>query len=73
MGRSRRPDTPERAAARKALVAWAKRAAKVGADRDEVIKAAVAAGVATRTIQEITGVARTTISRVAPSHRYSRS
>ncbi len=63
----------ERVAARKALTAWAKRAAKVRTDRDEVIKAAVAARIDTRTIQELTGVARTTIGRIVKAPRYRRS
>lgn len=51
---------PERAAAYKALRQWA----KIYKQRDEVIRAAVAAGIDTRSIQEITGVARTTITRI---------
>lgn len=51
---------PERKAARKALEEWA----KVHARRDEVIRAAVAAGIDHRSIQQITGVARTTIARI---------
>lgn len=47
-------------AARKALAEWA----KIHARRDEVIHSAVAAGIDTRTIQQITGVARTTITRI---------
>jgi hypothetical protein len=43
-----------------ALKEWA----KVHARRDEVIRAAVAAGIDQRSIQEVTGVARTTIGRV---------
>ena len=66
-------EPPERAAAHKAMTAWAKRAAKVRTDRDEVIKAAVAAGIDTRTIQQETGVARTTIGRIVKAPRYRRS
>lgn len=43
-----------------ALKKWA----KVHAQRDEVIRRAVAAGVGQRHVQEITGVARTTIARI---------
>lgn len=46
--------------AEKALRSWAKAHAK----RDEVIRAALAAGVSTHRIQRITGVARTTIARI---------
>jgi hypothetical protein len=49
-----------RHAAYEALRAWA----RVHGQRDEVIRAAVAAGVDQRSIQEITGVARTTIARI---------
>jgi hypothetical protein len=60
---------PERAAAVKALREWA----KVHKRRDEVIRAAVAAGIDHRTVQQITGVARTTIARiVGPGTRYRR-
>ena len=55
-------------AARRELRKWA----RVHAQRDELIQAAVAAGVHTRDIQEITGVARTTIARIAPGTRYRR-
>jgi hypothetical protein len=51
----------ERHAAYAALRKWA----KVHAQRDEVIRAAVAAGIDQRSIQRITGVARTTIARIA--------
>lgn len=50
----------ERHAAYTALRKWA----KVHAQRDEVIRAAVAAGIDQRSIQQITGVARTTIARI---------
>jgi hypothetical protein len=50
----------ERHAAYEALRAWA----NVHRQRDEVIRAAVAAGVDQRSIMEITGVARTTIARI---------
>jgi len=50
----------ERHAANTALRKWA----KVHAQRDEVIRAAVAAGIDQRSIQGITGVARTTIARI---------
>lgn len=46
-----------------ALKKWA----KVHAQRDEVIRRGLAAGVGQRHIQEITGVARTTIARIARS------
>ena len=49
-----------RRAARKALRKWA----EVHAQRDDLIRAAVAAGVDQRSIQEITGVARSTITRI---------
>lgn len=51
---------PERAAAYRALEEWA----RVHARRDEVIRAAVAAGIDQRSIHRITGVARTTIARI---------
>jgi hypothetical protein len=51
---------PERTAAYKALRKWA----QVYSKRDEVIRAAVAAGIDQRSIQQITGVARTTIIRI---------
>jgi hypothetical protein len=50
----------ERHAAYAALRKWA----KVHAQRDAVIRAAVAAGIDRRSIQGITGVARTTIARI---------
>jgi 3-keto-L-gulonate-6-phosphate decarboxylase len=50
----------ERHAAYTALRKWA----KVHKQRDEVIRVAVAAGIDQRSIQEITGVARTTIGRI---------
>jgi hypothetical protein len=55
----------ERHAAYTALRKWA----KVHAERDEVIRAAVAAGIDTRSIKEITGVARTTITRITAGDR----
>lgn len=59
----------ERGAAYKRLRAWA----KAHRERDDVIRAAVAAGIDQRSIQEITGVARTTIARIAgPGTRYRR-
>ena len=58
-----------REAAYKDLRRWA----KANGRRDEVIRAAVAAGIDYRSIQEITGVARTTIARiVGPGTRYRR-
>ena len=58
-----------REAAYKDLRRWA----KANARRDEVIRSAVAAGIDYRSIQEITGVARTTIARiVGPGTRYRR-
>jgi hypothetical protein len=60
---------PELAAAYAALRKWA----KIHRQRDDVIRAAVAAGIDQRSIQEITGVARTTIARIAgPGTRYRR-
>ena len=50
----------KRHAAYEALHAWA----EVHRQRDNVIRAAIAAGVDQRSIQEITGVARTTIARI---------
>ena len=50
----------ERHAAYTALRKWS----KVHAQRDEVIRAAVAAGIDQRSVQQITGVARTTIARI---------
>jgi hypothetical protein len=59
----------ERSAAFMALKEWA----RIHAERDDVIRAAVAAGIDQRSIQEITGVARTTIARiVGPGTRYRR-
>jgi 3-keto-L-gulonate-6-phosphate decarboxylase len=52
---------PERAAAEWALQNWATAQRK----RDELIRLAVAAGVDTRRIQQITGVPRTTITRIS--------
>lgn len=54
------PDRAEVIRAEKALRSWA----NVHAKRDEVIRAALAAGVSTHRIQRITGVARTTIARI---------
>jgi hypothetical protein len=54
---------PDLAGAYRALRKWA----KAHAERDEVIRAAVAAGIDQRSIQEITGVARTTIARIVAS------
>ncbi len=51
---------PEQAAAEWALQKWATAQQK----RDELIRLAVAAGVDTRRIQQITGVASTTITRI---------
>ena len=51
---------PEQAAAEWALQTWATAHQK----RDELIRLAVAAGVDTRRIQQITGVPRTTITRI---------
>lgn len=51
-----------RTAACKALREWA----EVNARRDEVIRAAFAAGLDTYLIHEITGLARTTIARILP-------
>ncbi len=50
----------EQKAAERELRKWA----TVHRRRDELIRAAVAAGVDTRRIQQITGVARTTITRI---------
>ena len=52
--------SPERAAAYEALRRWA----KVHAERDDVIRAAIAARIDQRSIQQITGIARTTIARI---------
>jgi hypothetical protein len=46
----------------KALREWA----EVNARRDEMVRAAFAAGVDTYLIHEITGLARTTIARILP-------
>lgn len=54
------PVFAERAAACEALARWAENNAR----RDDLIRAAVEAGVSTREIQEIAGVARTTITRI---------
>jgi hypothetical protein len=52
---------PEQAAAEWALRKWA----TANQQRDELIRLALAAGVDTRRIQQITGVAQATISRIA--------
>jgi 3-keto-L-gulonate-6-phosphate decarboxylase len=52
---------PDRAAAEWALQNWAAAHRK----RDDLIRVAVAAGVDTRRIQQLTGVAKTTIARIA--------
>lgn len=52
---------PDRAAAEWALQNWAAAHRK----RDDLIRLAVAAGVDKRRIQQITGVAKTTITRIA--------
>lgn len=62
------PEPPERKAARKALITWA----EVNRQRDDVIRAAREALIPYDEIQEITGLARTTIARIAPGHRYRR-
>ena len=61
-------EPPERVAARKALIKWA----AANRQRDDVIRAARAALIPYDEIQEITGLARTTIARIAPGHRYRR-
>jgi S-methylmethionine-dependent homocysteine/selenocysteine methylase len=62
-------EPPERTAARKALVKWA----AVNRQRDDLVRAAREALVPYDEIQQITGLARTTIARIAPGHRYRRS
>jgi 3-keto-L-gulonate-6-phosphate decarboxylase len=52
---------PDRAAAEWALQNWAAAHRK----RDDLIRVAVAAGVDTRRIQQLTGVAKTAIARIA--------
>jgi hypothetical protein len=51
-----------RRAARQELAGWT----QVHARRDDVVRAAFAAGLDTYTIHEITGLARTTIARILP-------
>lgn len=50
----------EEKAARRELAKWAKNNAR----RDEVVRNAIAAGVDWRSVTDITGIARSTISRI---------
>jgi uncharacterized protein YerC len=59
---------PEKKAARKALIEWA----AMDRQRDDRIRAAREALLTYDEIQEITGLARTTIARIAPGYRYRR-
>lgn len=54
---------------RYALTAWAADHATVTRRRDEVVRAAVDAGVSKNEIHRLTGIARTTIDRIAGSGR----
>ena len=51
--------------ARQMLTAWAAEQDAVGSRRDEVVRAAVDAGLSKSEVQRLTGMARTTIDRIA--------
>ena len=51
--------------ARQMLAAWAAEQDAVGSRRDEVVRAAVDAGLSKSEVHRLTGMARTTIDRIA--------
>jgi hypothetical protein len=55
-----------RAVAQANLAAWADHAGSVKRERDQVVRAAIRAGVPRSVIHRITGLARTTIDRISP-------
>jgi DNA invertase Pin-like site-specific DNA recombinase len=50
--------------AREMLSQWAAEQASIAGKRDEVVRLAVAAGVSKNEVHKITGIARTTVSRI---------
>jgi hypothetical protein len=50
--------------AREMLAAWAAEQDAVGSRRDEVVRAAIDAGVSKSEVHRLTGIARTTIDRI---------
>jgi len=57
--------------AREMLTAWAAEQGEVASRRDEVVQAAVAAGLSKSEVHRLTGIARTTIDRIVstgPGH-----
>jgi hypothetical protein len=55
--------------ARQMLTEWAAKQAAVSAERDIVIRQAVAAGLSKMEIHRLSGVARTTVDRIVESER----
>jgi DNA invertase Pin-like site-specific DNA recombinase len=53
--------------AREMLTAWAAEQDAVAARRDEVVRAAVDAGVSKSEVHRLTGIARTTVDRIVGS------
>jgi hypothetical protein len=51
--------------ARQMLAAWAAEQDAVGSRRDEVVRAAIDAGLSRSEVRRLTGMARTTIDRIA--------
>ena len=54
--------------ARQMLAAWAAEQDAVGSRRDEVVRAAVDAGLSKSEVHRLTGMARTTIRRILGTH-----
>jgi len=54
----------QREAVRQALRSWRRRSDSVAADRDALVRAALASGLPKEEIHIITGLGRTTISRI---------
>ena len=55
--------------ARQMLTAWAAEQDAVGRRRDEVVRAALGAGLSKSEVHRLTGMARTTIDRIASTLR----
>lgn len=61
--------SPKRTALEDALVRWARSRRESDAERDPLVRAAVAAGVSKHRVHVLTGVARTTIDKIMASSR----
>lgn len=61
--------TPRREALEQALARWARDQRELNDSRDDLVRAALADGIAKTRIHELTGIARTTINRIEAGSR----